>query len=107
MSCRHHWHRRWQRSRPPALPVTRRPTPAHRRSRNRACRRSASDFSFLAEIALEHGGIAYDGLRRAFGDLLAMVQDDDMLGERHDRAHDVLDQQNGDLMLAVHPAEEF
>ena len=35
-------------------------------------------------------------VRAAFGDLLAVVHDHDMVGKAHDEAHVVLDQQDGD-----------
>src|SRR5947208_13997322 len=45
----------------------------------------------LPEVGLDHLLVPRDLRRRALGDLLAVVEDDDPLGERHDDLHDVLD----------------
>ena len=42
----------------------------------------------------------------AVGDLLAVVEDDDVVGNLHDHAHVVLDQQDRDVVLVADEAEE-
>src|SRR5712692_5149707 len=53
----------------------------------------------LAKVGLLHGRVPDDLVRRALGDPLAGVQDDDPFREAHDRAHDVLDHDDGDALL--------
>ena len=58
--------------------------------------RRAHAHLLLAEIDVEHGLVARDLGRRALGDLLAVAHDHDLGGQRHDRAHHMLDQQDGE-----------
>ena len=46
----------------------------------------------LAEVGRHHLGTLHHLGHRAFGQQLAMVEDDDAVGERHHRAHHVLDE---------------
>ena len=48
-----------------------------------------------------------DLLGQPFGDLLAVVEHGDVLGDAHDDAHVVLDEQNGDAQLIAQPANEL
>src|SRR5712692_5672981 len=48
---------------------------------------------FFAEVGLDHFGIARDGGRRTFGDLLAERQHHDALGQGHRGPHVVFDEQ--------------
>ena len=45
-------------------------------------------------------------LRRALGDLLAVVEHGDAVGDAHDDAHVVLDQQHRQPALVAQPADE-
>src|SRR5262245_55389631 len=56
------------------------------------------------KVGLDDPGVAPDGFGGPFGDLLAVVEDDDALGDVHDHVHVVLDQQHG-LALAVQAAD--
>ena len=58
--------------------------------------------SSLAEIGFDHLRVALDLLRRALGDLLAVVEHGHGFGDPHHHPHLVLDQQDGDPEL--HPA---
>ena len=49
-----------------------------------------------AEIGLDDGGIAGNLARRAAGDLAALVEHHDALGQRDDHLHDVLDDDERD-----------
>src|SRR5215472_1073348 len=69
---------------------------------------AASIFSMvrlLAKVSPFHLGIADHRLGPAVRDLLAGDQDDQPLRESHHRAHDVLDQDDGDAVL-VEPDEQ-
>src|SRR4029453_9966540 len=59
-------------------------------------RTSSMGVDVLAQIDLEHGGIGLDFRRRALGDLLAVVENDDPVGHAHDEAHVVLDDEDRD-----------
>ena len=61
----------------------------------------------LAEVGGDHGAIAAHGVGHAFGDLLAAVEDHDMVGHAHDDAHVVLDEQHADAVLACQLAQVF
>ncbi len=50
---------------------------------------------FLAQIRLDHAMIVADGLGRALGDLFAMVEHGNDIAARHDKLHDMLDQDDG------------
>ena len=54
----------------------------------------------MAEIGLNHMRILRDLRRRALRDHAPFRQDEDVLGERHHRLHDMLDHQNGDAAPA-------
>ena len=56
----------------------------------------ARGVQLLAQIGLEHERVAGDLGRRSFGDLLAGVEHDDVIGDGHDELHVVLDQQHPD-----------
>ena len=43
--------------------------------------------------------------RRALGDLAAEIQRHDLVGDRHDEAHVMLDEQHGDAALVADPAD--
>ena len=63
----------------------------------------------LAEVRLDHQRIVADRLRVALGELLAVVQDGDVLRDPHDDLHVVLDEQDRDAELvaqALHEARE-
>src|SRR2546422_2697893 len=60
----------------------------------------------LAEVRLDHAGIAGHRRRRALGDLLAVVENQDAPRDPHDDGHDVLDHQERDAP-GVQPAEEL
>ena len=60
-----------------------------------------------AEVGRDHGGIALDLLRRALGDLLAEVEHDDAVRDRHDQLHVVLDQQHTDVALGVDALDQL
>ena len=107
-SCRRRWRRRWPRSRRRRRRATRRRAPGRRRRTGRPCRPggACSRRLLLAEIDVEHRLVARDLLRRALGDLLAVAQHHDLGGQRHDRAHDVLDQQDGEAGALVELAQE-
>src|SRR5258708_31819215 len=64
-------------------------------------RRSAilSTGGLAAEIDADDLGIVGDGAWRAFGDLDAVIDDDDAIADAHDDAHVMLDQQHGDAAL--------
>ena len=55
-----------------------------------------------AEVGRDHGRIALHVGGRAFGDLAAAVEHDHVVGDVHDDAHVVLDQDDGDAALLVH-----
>ena len=55
--------------------------------------------SVAAQIGGDHGGVVADLGGCALGDLLAVVQHDDLVGQAHDHVHLVLDQAHGDTAL--------
>ena len=59
-----------------------------------------------AEIGGDHLGVVADEFGRTVGDLLAVVEDDDVVGYLHDDAHVVLDQKNRDVVLVADEAEK-
>ena len=59
-----------------------------------------------AEIGGDHLGIVAHFLRRAVGDLRAVVEHDDMIGDLHDDRHVVLDQQDRGLVLVADRVEQ-
>src|SRR5919204_5372721 len=56
---------------------------------------SSGPAASAAKVRLDDARVAADRLRRSFGDLLAVVEHDDALGDVHDDVHVVLDQQDG------------
>ena len=44
--------------------------------------------------------------RRAFGELLAEIQRDHVVGDRHHQPHVMLDQQHGDIAVVANPADQ-
>ena len=55
-------------------------------------RAQALHTQWLAEITIEHRLLADDTRRRTLCDDFAVMKDDDGSRQRHDRAHDMLDQ---------------
>src|SRR3954470_11068608 len=107
-SCRRRWHRAMRSPRHPAPSPTARAESAPRHSRRadlvlRAARRSCG----LAEIDAQYLRIVRNGLRRALRNQLAMMQDDDALGELHYRAHYMLDHDQREIAAAMHVADGF
>src|SRR6267378_677226 len=62
---------------------------------------SGGDGLRLTEVRLDHPWISPYLVGCAFGDLLAHVEDGDPVGDVHDHAHIVLDQDHGDAPLLV------
>jgi hypothetical protein len=62
---------------------------------------------FLAEVGLDHVRVALDVRRRAFGDLAPVVEDADVVGNIHDDAHVVFDQQDGDSFVSREVLQQF
>src|SRR5437016_2881876 len=60
----------------------------------------------LAEVRFDHFAVAHDLLRRAFGNLLTVVQDDDALAQAHDGFHHVLDHEDRHTR-GVHLADQL
>ncbi len=60
----------------------------------------------LAQVGLDDPLVALDLRRRALGDALAVVEDRDALGDAHDHAHGMLDEQDGDAALVTEAADE-
>ncbi len=52
-------------------------------------------------------GSLRDLFGRPVGDLLAVIEDDDVVGDAHHHAHVVLDEQNGDVVLLADRIEEL
>ena len=59
-----------------------------------------------AEIGVDHRRIAHHLFGRAFGDRRTVVQHENARGERHDRAHHMLDQQNGEPGVAIEALQD-
>src|SRR5262245_39659906 len=55
----------------------------------------------FAEVGLDHARIGANLVGRALGDLLAHVEHGDAVGDVHDDAHVVLDQDHGNAPLLV------
>src|SRR6185369_10938667 len=60
----------------------------------------------FAEIGLDHVGIAPDVVGLAVGDLAAVVEHDDAVGDVHHHAHVVLDERDRGAELVVHVEDE-
>src|SRR3990167_659466 len=82
------------------------PLPACRLTLSRARKlpydsETPSSFSmFGSQVSVDHQRVAADLGRCALGDLLAVVQHDDLVGQAHDHVHLVLDQAHG--LAVVH-----
>src|SRR3954451_3505746 len=66
--------------------------------------------ALLSEVGLDDLGVVADLHRLALRDLLAVVEDRDLLGDAHDDLHVVLDQQDRQLPVVaqlVHEAREL
>src|SRR5262247_493660 len=61
----------------------------------------------LAEIGLDHPRVALDLSRWPLGDLLAVVQHSHAVGDLHDHAHVVLDQDDGEAQIGDQAAQEM
>src|SRR5262245_12958437 len=68
--------------------------------------RSARDCASPAEIRLDDPRARLNLPRRALGDLLAVVQDGHAIGDLHDHAHVVLDQDDGEVQVGDEPAQQ-
>src|SRR5215207_11249185 len=76
--------------------ATRRSTPSTTFSpRYPAARPDASSIAALAEVGVDHLGVAHHGLRLALGQYPAEVEDDHPLGQAHHRLHHVLHPDDG------------
>ena len=64
-------------------------------------------FLIGAEIGRDHLGIVADGLRRAFGDLDAVVHHHDVVGNFHHHRHVVLDQQDRRAVVSADREQEL
>src|SRR5919108_181433 len=60
-----------------------------------AARPDTSSILALAEVRVDHVGVAHDGLRLALGQHPPEVEDDHPLGQAHHRLHDVLEGGHG------------
>src|SRR5262245_11603191 len=65
---------------------------------------STSSTPSAAKVRFDHARVTTDRRRRALGDLLAVVEDDDALGDVHHHVHVVLDEQDR-LALVVERAD--
>src|SRR5207248_1142133 len=79
-----------------------------RRTRRSWKSREAPRLVLLPEVRLDDTLVVADLLRRALGDLLAVVQNDDAPRYPHDHLHVVLDEEDGHTVIAdlVHEAHE-
>src|SRR4029434_11021105 len=68
---------------------------------------SVSVTPVLAEISLDHLLVPDDFLGRPFHQLLAVLEDDDPLGQRHHHLHHVLDHAESYFELTVDPAHQL
>src|SRR5919197_2893943 len=65
---------------------------------------AASGGTFVGpQVCLDDAPVGLDLRRRSFRDLASEVQDDHPFGHVHDQVHVVLDHQDGELELGVHP----
>ncbi len=71
-----------------------------------SCPRLLFALAGRAQVGLDDGWVSLDFGRGAGGDYLAEAEHNDALGDRHDEAHVVLDQQHADAQLAVHPPDD-
>src|SRR5690349_2193232 len=65
----------------------------------------SSSNSFAPEINLDHALVVLRILRGAAEDHLAMVEDHDAIDDAHQHAHDVLDPDDRDVLLAADTLE--
>src|SRR5258705_4223175 len=61
----------------------------------------------LAQVGFDHRRVALDLARRPLGDLLAVIEHRDPVGDLHDHAHVVLDQDNGDAEVGHEPTQQM
>ena len=87
-------------------PVGRRLVGIASRSRSAPRRPGGLGGGVASEIGLDDARILLDLLRRPLGDLAAVVEDGDLLGDAHDHPHLVLDEQDRDAQVAAQLAEE-
>src|SRR5205823_5499777 len=59
-----------------------------------------------AQVSLDDSGVALDLIGRAFCDLAAEIENDHVVGEAHDEAHVVLDQEHRHIELTVDAPEQ-
>src|SRR5215813_13100324 len=62
--------------------------------------------SRLAQISADHPFILLHLWRCALGDLTAEIERDDLVGDRHDEVHVMLDEKNGDLAFVADPVNK-
>src|SRR5512136_44252 len=60
-----------------------------------SCRFSTLSIVFLTEIGLDDPFVVDDFVGQPLGDLLAVIEYDDLVGDRHDPFHDMLDENQG------------
>src|SRR5579859_3967962 len=60
----------------------------------------SSMCGLLSQIGFNDGRVTADHGRWAFGDLLAVIKDGNLLAHRHHQLHMMLDQQDRDTLLA-------
>src|SRR6266446_5560016 len=98
------------RNRPRTAPAARRRTPRARQLPASWPRLAeslrAGGMVARAEIGTDHRLILLHLGRGAFGDLAAEIERHDLVGDRHNQVHVVLDQQHGYLPLVAHSANE-
>ena len=68
--------------------------------------RRAHPAAPLPEVRLDHALVRLDLGRRALGDLLAVLEHGEALGDAHHDLHVVLDQQHGQPLLVAHATDE-
>src|SRR4029450_2888581 len=74
--------------------------------RLRPCSASSLACGILAEVGVNHHGVSADVIRRAFSDLLAMVQHHYGVRDVHHDPHIVLDKHNRGAPLIVDIQDE-
>ena len=85
----------------PHARATRPTAPAPRR--RRPAGRAPQAWAGRPEVGGHHLGPLHHVGGRAFGEQLAVVEDDDAVGQRHHRAHHVLDEDDGRALVADAP----
>src|SRR4051812_3277679 len=69
--------------------------------------REATRSCLAPQVGLDDPRVLADLGRRALGDLLAVVQDRDVVRDVHDHLHVVLDQEDGDVLLGAQLLHEL